>query len=171
MTPPRLLKTVTVITGHIIRGERDSVRRSPLALALHDAFPAATEIVAGATTFSIIQDTPPAGLLRGVLPPEATAFISALDHGTAAVPFTFSIDGRAVGGMTIFPGFPCGHSMRHLGLVRGPCNRPSGHAGHHLRILTHGLTGYYHGCRCTTCHAGRLAYERGRVHAGRDNDQ
>jgi hypothetical protein len=162
VTPPRLLKTVTVTTGHIIWSQPGSVRHSPVALALHDAFPAATDIIAGATTFSVIQDTPHAGLLRGVLPPEATAFISALDHGTAAAPFTFSIDGRAVGGMTIFPGSPCGHSMRRLGLVRGPCNRPSGHTGYHFRILAHGLAGYTHGCRCTTCRAGRLAYQRGR---------
>jgi hypothetical protein len=174
VTPPRRPRTVTVTTEHIIRGELDSVRRSPVTLALHDAFPAATEIVAGSTTFSVIQDTPPAGLLRGVFPPEAAAFINALDLGYAvAMPFTFSIDGRAVGGMTVFPGSPCGHAIRPWMNVRGPCNRPSGHAGKHLRITAHGLPGYTLGCRCTTCRDGWRTYERGRgrVHAGRDDQQ
>lgn len=82
--------TVTVTQDHIDKGRRESMMRSPIALAVLDSVPAATAAVEYHEAVDIWLRGRPEPVECG-LPPEAQAFASGFDNGEECGPVTFTL--------------------------------------------------------------------------------
>jgi hypothetical protein len=90
------MTTVSVTAGHIAKGQRDSCRRCPVALAINETFPD-TELVAVDSAYVTMGRGPlRGGWIELELPDAATRFIEAFDCHDPVEPFTFDLDYPAV---------------------------------------------------------------------------
>lgn len=81
--------TVKVTAGHISRGEQREPDACPIALALRDLHPGATIDVYN--SFAVIFTGPAAADLTASLPPKASEFVEAFDHGEDVEPLEFQL--------------------------------------------------------------------------------
>ena len=82
--------TVNVTAKHITEGRRESMMRSPIALAVLDAVPDATDAAEYHETVDIWLRGRP-NPLECELPPEAKAFAVGFDSGEECGPITFTL--------------------------------------------------------------------------------
>ncbi len=89
---------VTVTAGHLAAGTRQDPERCPIALALHDAFPAASYIAVNgeAITLNTCTDDPFMWDVEITPPPEVAAFVDDFDAWRPVQPFKFELDYPAV---------------------------------------------------------------------------
>jgi len=82
--------TITVTQEHIDKGRRESMMRSPIALAVLDAVPGATAASEYHDAVAISLRGRP-GSIECALPTEAQAFATGFDAGNEPDPITFTL--------------------------------------------------------------------------------
>jgi hypothetical protein len=81
---------IRVTEKHIERGRRHDICACPIALAIREQMPFATEVKVYATRVAIHKEEGLA-FTRPLLPPDAIAFICAFDAKRSVQPFEFEL--------------------------------------------------------------------------------
>jgi hypothetical protein len=90
------MTTINVTAGHIAKGEHDSCRFCPVALAMKEAFPDAELVAVDSARVIMGGGLRRRGWVELDLPDAATRFIEAFDAGDPVQPFSFDLDYPAV---------------------------------------------------------------------------
>jgi hypothetical protein len=90
------MTAINVTAEHIAKGEHDSCRFCPVALAMKEAFPDAELVAVDSAHVTMGGGPRRGGWIELDLPDAATRFIEAFDVGDPVQPFTFELDYPAV---------------------------------------------------------------------------